>query len=192
MRQNIIVIDDFYSNVDAVREFALSQPFNVTGNYPGVRTENFLNESTKETIQDILLPHAGRVINWLETSGEGYSGAFQITTGSNKSWIHNDAYNNWAGVLYLTPDAPVTGGTGFFRSKLDGSFTGPDDHKCFPDAPSDVWTNMDMWDKVAEVGNVYNRIVLFRADQWHTSLDYFGEDFNTGRLTQVFFIKTER
>ena len=35
MRQNIIIVDDFYNNPDQVREFALSQEFDVTGNYPG-------------------------------------------------------------------------------------------------------------------------------------------------------------
>ena len=182
MRQNTIVVDDFYNNPDEVRKFALSQRFNVTGNYPGARTANFINQSTKDTIQS-LIPE--RVVNWLD-GPEGYTGAFQLTTGSHSSWIHNDAYNNWAGVLYLTPDAPTSGGTGFFRSKIDGSLTGTNH-----DLPDGVWTDMSKWDKVAEVGNIYNRIVLFRADQWHTSLDYFGSGPDDGRLTQVFFIKTE-
>lgn len=184
MRQNIIVVDDFYNNPDEVREFALSQPFDVTGNYPGARTKNFFNDSTKQTIQK-LLPE--NVVNWLD-GPEGYTGAFQLTTGSHSSWIHNDAYNNWAGVLYLTPNAPTSGGTGFFRSKIDGSLTGTN-HDSLPDS---VWSDVSKWDKVAEVGNIYNRIVLFRADQWHTSLDYFGSGPEDGRLTQVFFIKTEQ
>ena len=58
--------------------------------------------------------------------------------------------------------------------------------------PDGVWSDVSKWDKVAEVGNIYNRIVLFRADQWHTSLDYFGSGPEDGRLTQVFFIKTEQ
>ena len=184
MRQNVIIVDDFYNNPDQVREFALSQEFNVTGNYPGARTANFINQSTKDTIQS-LLPE--KVTNWLD-GPEGYTGAFQLTTGSNSSWIHNDAYNNWAGVLYLTPNAPTSGGTGFFRSKIDGSLTGTN-HDSLPDS---VWSDVSKWDKVAEVGNIYNRIVLFRADQWHTSLDYFGSGPEDGRLTQVFFIKTEQ
>lgn len=182
MRQNIIVIDNFYNNVDAVREFALSQEFNVTGNYPGSRTKNFLNESTKETIQSFI---PEKIINWLD-GPEGYTGSFQLTSGSDSSWVHNDAYNDWGGVLYLTPNAPVSGGTGFFKSLIDGSLTGTSF-----DLPDDVWKDMSKWEKVAEVGNIYNRLVLFRADQWHTSLDYFGVGPESGRLTQVFFIQTE-
>ena len=181
MKTNLIVVDEFYNNVDDVRKFALSQQFDVTGNYPGVRTQNFINDSTKQTIQNLV---SESVSDWLD-GPEGYSGAFQLTTSEHKSWVHNDSYNNWAGVLYLTPDAPVSGGTGFFRSKIDGSLTSTSH-----DLGDGVYQNMSLWEKVGEVGNVYNRLILFRADQWHTSLDYFGDDLHNGRLTQVFFFKT--
>ena len=39
MRVNSIIVDDFYTNPYEVREFALSQEFEVRGNYPGYRTE---------------------------------------------------------------------------------------------------------------------------------------------------------
>jgi len=183
MRVNSIVIDDFYINPDEVRDFALAQNFNVDGNYPGHRTRNYITESTKGLLQEILFPHSGLVTHWLD-GPEGYTGAFQLTTARDKSWIHNDSFNNWGGVLYLTPDAPEIGGTGFFRSKIDGSLTGTRE-----DLPG---ADKSKWEKVGEVGNVYNRLVLFRADQWHSSLEYFGDDMQDGRLTQVFFVKTER
>jgi hypothetical protein len=43
----------------------------------------------------------------------------------------------------------------------------------------------------AMVGNVYNRLVLYRGDLFHSSLDYFGEGLNDGRLFQTFFFNTE-
>jgi len=49
-----------------------------------------------------------------------YNGAFQYTTSRDRTWIHNDGWNNWAGVLYLTPNAPVNSGTGIYRFK-DGT-----------------------------------------------------------------------
>ena len=39
MKLNLVVVDDFYDNVNEVREFALTQEFSVEGNYPGVRTQ---------------------------------------------------------------------------------------------------------------------------------------------------------
>ena len=111
MRTSIIVIDNFYNNVDDVRRFALSQSFNVEGNYPGNRTECFMNDSIKEIIQNAL-KHNGGNIKWDKHSE--YTGAYQYTTKHDKSWIHADNGNNWAGVCYLTPNAPLNSGTGFF------------------------------------------------------------------------------
>ena len=47
------------------------------------------------------------------------------------------------------------------------------------------------WDMTAMVGNVYNRLVLYRGDLFHSSLDYFGNDKHDGRLFQTFFFNTE-
>jgi len=184
MKTQLIVIDDIYTNPDDVREFALSQSFDVPGNYPGKRTKNLINEDTKKLIQSIVLPYSGQVVNWLD-GPEGYSGAFQYTTCLDVSWIHSDSFNNWGGVIYLTPDAPFESGTGFFRSKVDGSYGGSD------------WSGLPgadrtKWDQISEVGNVYNRLILFAADQWHSSMHYFGDSLYDGRLTQVFFFQTER
>ena len=187
MRTNLLIIDDFYDNVDEVRKFALSQQFLVKGNYPGLRTKSFLNENTKTNIQRLLKPHAGKVIDWLESNKDSYSGAFQITMACDQSWVHTDNVNNWAGVLYLTPNAPLEGGTGFYRSKLNQSVYGDSDDEVCGNHAQD----MTKWELVNQVSNVYNRLILFRADQWHTSQVYFGNTMETGRLTQVFFFTTE-
>ena len=47
------------------------------------------------------------------------------------------------------------------------------------------------WDMTAKVGNVYNRLVLYRGDMFHSSLDYFGKDLKDGRLFQTFFFNTQ-
>ena len=183
MKTNMIVIDEFYNNPNDVREFALAQEFDVTGNWPGTRTKTFINESTKETIQKILQDVSGNVTNW--QANDGYTGSFQLTTSMDRSWIHADSYNTWAGVLYLTPDAPLSGGTGIFRYKKTGSMMedGTD--------LSGVTQDMTKWELVDRVGNVYNRLVLYRGNNYHMSLDYFGKDKEDGRLFQLFFITTE-
>jgi len=82
MQISAFIIDDFYSDVDELREFALQQDFGVKGNYPGNRTRSFLNDSIKETIEKIVSPHYGKVTYWSE---EQYTGAFQYTTSSDRS-----------------------------------------------------------------------------------------------------------
>ena len=37
-----------------------------------------------------------------------------------------------------------------------------------------------------------NRLVIFNANSFHMSMDYFGHDKETGRLFQVFFFSTEK
>jgi len=48
------------------------------------------------------------------------------------------------------------------------------------------------WDLTDILGNKYNRMVLYRGDLFHQSLDYFGTNKENGRLFQTFFFNTER
>ncbi len=194
MRFNSLTIDDFYSNPMEVREFALKQDFAVRGNYPGMRTKSFLNDSIKKRMRDILYPFAGEITWW----GGDYTGSFQYTTASDRSWIHADSTTDWAAVCYLTPDAPVSAGTGIFRQKKTGwmhydykeAEKNPEYNK---NAPSgDDMQDYTKWEMVDRVGNIFNRLIMYRADNYHVSLDYFGKDINDGRLFQVFFFNTER
>ena len=182
MRTNLIVTDDFYSNADAVRKFALTQPFDVTGNYPGRRTKSFLTEDTKEAIQAIVYTAGGLVTDWIDK--DGLTGSFQLAYATDRTWIHSDHYNSWAAVCYLTPDAPLSGGTGLFRHKESGDYFKKDkDHESY---------DYTKWEMVDRIGNVYNRLIMYRGNIFHASLDYFGSTPEDGRLFQVFFFNTER
>lgn len=193
MAVQLIIFDDFYINPIEVRNHALDQEFSVKGNYPGNRTEPFMNDSIMEMIQNIVRPHAGEVTWW----GDMYTGAFQYTTQSDRSWIHADQTTNWAGVCYLTPDAPYSSGTGLFRHKKTGlraAVKNPDgsyDQEVLNTVYKDS-QDMTKWELMDVVGNVFNRIVLYRGDLFHMSLDYFGTDKFDGRLFQTFFFNTER
>ena len=192
MRVEMLSIADFYNNPDEVREFALSQEFGESGNYPGRRTVPFFNDSIKETIQNMIRPFAGDVTWW----GDVNSGAFQYTTANDRSWIHSDGTTNWAGVCYLTPDAPLSAGTGIFRHKATGLknwiYQEHTDEET-KNAPHHI-DHMDYtkWEMVDRIGNVYNRLIMYRGDLFHVSLDYFGRGLEDGRLFQTFFFNTER
>ena len=183
MRTNLIIVDDFYINPDDVRTFALSQDFSVQGNYPGLRTKSFLNESLREKLSQILRPHSGEITQWNDS--DGLTGSFELATSRERSWVHTDHFNTWAGIVYLTPNAPLSGGTGLFEYKKTGSMV--HDGTDYGDHTQD----MTKWDLVDRIGNIYNRLALYRSDIYHTSLDYFGHDKQTGRLFQLFFLTTE-
>lgn len=173
MKLNLLIIDDFYTNPDAVREYALQQPFSLQGNYPGSRTEPYLPDDLKSSIQYWMQP-VGIINQWRQ-----YSGCFQIATAQDRTWIYADYYNKWAGVCYLTPDAPYTGGTGLYRHKQSGQHSRIDND----------WEGYDYtkWDLFDRIGNKYNRLILYRGDLFHASLDYFGDNLSNGRLFQTFF-----
>ena len=188
---NLMVIDNFYRDAKETRDYILTEEFKVRGNYPGQRTTSKANTQLKEMIEGYIQHFAGKIIDWPMTN-DTYNGAFQYTTSRDRSWIHNDGWNNWAGVLYLTPNAPVTSGTGIFRFK-DGTRTVDEaearGNKKILDENSQDYTN---WELVDRVGNVFNRLILFNSKQYHASLDYFGTNKENGRLFQVFFFSTER
>lgn len=192
MRVNALIIDDFYSNPEEVRDFALQQEFKVRGNYPGMRTEPFANEDIKETIESIIQPFAGKITRWHTE----YTGCFQYTTAYDRSWIHSDSWNDWAGVLYLTPNAPASAGTGIFRHKKTGlvnwdlkTKTKEETQNCEAIHEAQDYTK---WEVLDRFGNVFNRLVMYRGDNFHQSMDYFGKDLEDGRLFQVFFFNTEK
>jgi hypothetical protein len=183
MRTNLIITDNFYSDPDRVRNFALQQDFSVRGNFPGMRTKTFLNQDVKDAIQTIVWNAGGEVTNWHEQ--DGLSGSFELATSKDRSWIHTDHFNTWAAVCYLTPGAPISGGTGLFQYKANGAIREAE--------LQDGYDAQDMtkWELCDVIANRYNRLAMYRSDQFHTSLDYFGTDLYTGRLFQLFFFNTQ-
>lgn len=192
MNVSLLIVDDFYVDPDFVRNYALSQDFEVTGNYPGRRTKPFLNFSIKDTVQKIINDAGGEIIDWNTTI---YNGSFQFATSRDRSWIHADQTTTWAGVCYLTPNAPVTAGTALFKHKATGFFSTP--------LNADGSYNLDLlaeinkdsqdftkWEMTDRVANVYNRLVLYRGDHFHCSMDYFGQNLQDARLFQTFFFNT--
>jgi len=197
MNTNLIIIDNFYKNPDQTREWVLKQNFEVTGNFPGKRTKPvYFQKELKTSIQMILATAGGKITEW-NVGPESYNTAFQYTIKSDKSWIHPDHHNTWAGVCYLTPDAPISGGTALFKHKKtgwekpplnkDGSWNEKKlEKQIYPDTH-----DYKKWDMTAMVGNVYNRLVLYRGNFFHSSLKYFGKNLNDGRLFQTFFFNTD-
>lgn len=185
MKKQLYVVDNFYTNAMQTREFILSQPFGTKGNFPGRRTKSYATQELKTHFEKIIQKN---ITYW----PNGYNGAFQINVESQKSWIHRDE-TDWAGVLYLTPDAPLNAGTTFYRHEA----TKIDDREQYLSASYEIQKQVDAdsgifkrWDIIDEVGNVFNRLILFRGTRNHKSGPYFGSNKLDGRLIQLFFFNT--
>jgi hypothetical protein len=194
----LIIVDNFYNNAMDTRNYILTQEFSVKGNFPGQRTISYANEHLKEMIQKYVEPFGGKITNFPcpkpdnSNASEIYNGSFQYTTSRDRSWIHTDKWNNWAGVLFMTPNAPLSAGTAFYRFK-DGAMCEEDGKILNNKEEVDRFSqDLTKWEMVDSVGNVFNRLVLFNAHRYHMSMDYFGDTKENGRLFQTFFFSTER
>jgi hypothetical protein len=194
----LIIIDNFYNNAIDTRNYILTQEFSVRGNYPGQRTISYANKYLQAIIQKYVEPFGGKITDFPIPKEDGtdagkiYNGSFQYTTSRDRSWIHIDGFNNWAGVIYMTPNAPLRSGTAFYKL-YDGTTCKQDmeilDNKKDIDRCSQDLTK---WEEVDKIGNVFNRLILFNSNRFHMSTDYFGDTKENGRLFQVFFFSTEK
>lgn len=170
---NTIIIDNFLDNPDTVRKSVLEIDFSNTGSYPGFRS-NRADEDYQGYIQEKIEKIMNKKI--LEFGGDSLQ--FQLCLEGDSTWIHYDE-SEWAGVLYLTPNAPVMSGTGIYRHISTNDFIGKKgiDNKISED-----------FELITLIGNVYNRLVLYKGSLWHRSyIPGFGTSKETGRLFQVFF-----
>ena len=177
MNLTTIIIDDFLDKPDLVRASALTLSFHNHGPYPGSRSdradydyENYI-KSKIESITPL------KIKKFKQDSFR-----FQVCYETDNTWLHYDE-TGWAGILYLSPNAPVNAGTGLYRHKITQKMQGPGE--------LDVSIESD-WEIVTSIGNVYNRLALYNGQLYHRSLlPGFGNTLETGRLTQVFFFEAD-
>jgi hypothetical protein len=196
-----LIIDNFLPYPQVVRSWALQQTFlnaaqmsdklGVHTSWPGVRTDH---------VMDLDAAYADHVLNQIsQLAQQNYSGAggmniksyFQICTQQDgDSWVHQDNDVHVAGVLYLTPNAPISSGTTTYACRDPHQW-----HSLHIDQMRMInqTDRQDLYDQLFEpvdcFGNVFNRLIMYPGIMFHKSNLYFGSDKQTGRLTQVFFVK---
>jgi hypothetical protein len=188
MTRQLIVVDDFYSNPIEVRKQALQMDFPATGYFPGRRTAPYMTSEVQATLEMLV---GSRMTRWTN-----FHGSFQYTLENHTSWVHFDEAH-WSGLVYLTPDAPLESGTRFYQhvetrltempTEVDAKRLGvasADELKALLD---DDKRNYSAWKVVDQVGNRFNRLLLFRGVRYHQSAEYFGTTLENGRLFQTFF-----
>ena len=176
---SFLVVDDFYTNPDSVRAFALQQPLSLhPNNHKGIRSDAVYRfPGLKERFEQLL----GKSIRGWETYGT--NGCFQINVAGEQAVYHADG-QTYAGVLFLTPDAPGSAGTQFYRSKSGVRKPTPANHD---EVFQGGFYDSTRFEQLDVVGNVYNRLVLFDAKLIHAADTYFGRGKEDGRLIQLFF-----
>jgi len=195
----VTIVDNFYEDPYSIREYALRQQFTKcpTGHWPGIRSNslhNLNNRMDQEFIQRVLYLFFDLQKDVLSAN---FDINFQLIDQSyEEGWVHRDDSTTFAGVVYLTPDAPVDCGTSLY------SRIGPDDkgfdmtekHKFYNKEPIDITnyrkvrdTHNGQFIKTLDIGNVFNRLVVYPGNLYHRESKFFGSSTNNSRLTQVFF-----
>ena len=190
--KRFFVVDNFYEDPYAVREFALQQIYYPGEGAVGHRTrKQFLFDGLRESFEEIIdakiADHTDDGFGWFN---EGINGRFQYCPAGTPSVFHCDS-QKWAAVIYLTPDAPPQSGTSFYRHKETKIF-----HNTQIDWAAGQGTKVfnqhtfldsTPYEMVDTVGNVFNRLVLFDGGLIHSGVNYFGWDISSSRLFHIFF-----
>lgn len=189
--KGIIVVDNFYNDPDFIREWAIREiQFSSSNYHKGERATNrFSIIGMKEKLESII---GKPIYNW--NYNVYANGIFQFCTADQPIVYHVDN-QTYAGMVFLTPDSPPSTGTAFYRSKVTGDYKFDDVKRStvnYVRAFQGKNAEMNFYDgthfeKIDEVGNVYNRLVLFDAKNIHAATQYFGDNIDNARFFHMFF-----
>lgn len=177
--KKVWVVDNFYSDPYAVRNYALEQKYEDGSDwYKGRRTlEQHFVPGTKTEIENIM---GHKITEW---ESHEMCGKFQFCTPQDLLVYHWDS-QTWAGMVYLTPGAPFQCGTSFYAHE---SGVRHESDPCSDQAFTGGFFDKTKFQTVDVVGNVFNRLVLFDAKQIHAASEYFGQTIKDSRLFHIFF-----
>ena len=154
-QKTVWVVDNFYTDPYAVREFALKQEFKEDLRYyKGRRTEEqFYVPGTKEAFERIM------GIKIREWESHGMNGRFQYCVPEDPIVYHNDG-QTWAAMIYLHPNPAYSCGTSLYATK-DGAMRTTDSN--FEGAYDGGFYDGTKFELVDSIGNVFNRLFIFDA-----------------------------
>jgi len=187
--KDIVVVDNFYMQPDLVRSYAIHNlTYSESDYHKGKRSDtSFILNGTLERFQDIL----GKTIyNWNHPNYA--NGRFQYCTATDPIVYHVDS-QNYAAMVYLTPDAPLQSGTATYKSIYTNKTKyqeagGADYEKAFKGRSSGLnFYDKTSFELVDNIANVYNRLVLFDAKNIHAAVNYFGDTKENSRFFHLFF-----
>lgn len=218
-RRSIVVVENFYSDPDAVRAYALRQkyyspyetddmkrtgfrprwwtswykghnecPFKSSADVMGV-LEDMVGEKIDREYWNASFPvdDESKPAARLQTASL-WNGAFHYKMKDHQPLgygIHNHVtdiwnsvgLNGWAGLIYMSPDAPIDGGLNLWRNVN-------------PENEFDWMSPPENWNHLDKFANCYNRMILVRGDIPHSGAVGWGHDIRTSRLFQTFFFRT--
>lgn len=197
MDKNIIVVDNFYANPDAIRKLAIEDQYASVAklNYPGYQSHRvFSSEKLRMSFEKLIDKE-------ILVQPERFTfGGFRLITEATGRIpkIHADSID-WAVLIFLTPNAPIDKGVGFYRHKESGLEGPPSDRRARELGFEDLseferqiihrdQADLNCWELISSVSPVYNRLVMFRGRElYHAPIGGFGDSPENCRITHNFF-----
>jgi hypothetical protein len=179
----------------ASKDWVLGHPYS-NQPWPGKRSRNALNSDELSIVEEWVKKQTGADLLWKDTADQSrlvdHNSAQLVGATESRSMPHTDSKDcRYAGILYLNPQAPATGGTSFYRLRYpDGALGGnlcPPQHASLKEALGVPSLPPGAWKEDVAVPNVFNRLLVYRGDLVHAATSYFGSDHRSKRLTIVFF-----
>ena len=204
-----ICIDNFFNNPDKIRNWALSLPMTASenGDWPGVRTKP-LHEINKDFLNIFLLKVfsayfdlSTQSIKW-EYSDVVFQKIKKFSKNKNDKknigWIHQDNNNDFAGLVYLTPEINLNSGTSLYNLKKNADLLSANMQNLKESLFKNKKVSKKTYDKLIlnnvnnfyekiNFSNIYNRLIAYDTQEYHRANNYFSS--TEDRLTLVFFVK---
>ena len=197
------IVDDILPNAQEVvtrslarTEWELGLPYR-NETWPGIRATGALLPEELAAVEARVRALTGARRLWKETDPQGATlnhNVIQLVSASESGpRPHTDsrALCRFAAVIYLSPKAPAGAGTTFYRLRYpDGTLSGnlcPAPHVNLRDALGVGKLPLQAWHPEVAIPNVFNRMLLYRADLVHSATAYFGTEPADRRMTAVFF-----
>lgn len=198
-----ICVDNFYSDPDKVRDWALSLEFKPppAGQWPGKRSEKlhivdpkFFNDFCCK-IFSLYFDLEQVDLSWVVHTQFQLIEPFDQNPNSlkNTGWIHYDDGDIFGGIIYLTPDIDKNCGTSIHQQTRENpgklsrytkeSFYAKGEDNKYDEILSE---HNSCFFETIEYKNIYNRMISFDGQTAHKANSFYTQ---IPRLTQVFFVE---
>lgn len=205
--KNYWIVDDVLPNAADIAERCFSRekweygsPYQPES-WPGMRFHGALTETELQHVEATVKRLTGKDKLWTEQPPGGLrldcNVAQLVGEGETTPHPHTDSRRlcRYACVIYLSPNPPPNSGTSFCRLRYPNGAIGGN----IVEAPNNNLVDalkvralpIQAWYEDMRVENVFNRMILYKANLVHCATSYFGKELRDKRLTTVFFWMAE-
>lgn len=187
------IVDGFFDNPNAIREFALKQKYftDTSGRWPGSRTE-LLSDISPTIFHNIC----HKILSLFLTSNQLLSynveATFQLVNEDFLSgWVHKDPSIATA-IVYLTPESE-SGTSLYLKQNIeynDNFFVTEkiESYKNYSDNAAVRYQHNQNFKETVNIKGIFNRLIFFDSNIYHSAHDFFGVNKEDSRLTLVCFL----